>query len=114
MYPKQDTGVFKILQCLYEKKGATIDEVIAEIGYVTLQRQRCRMAAQFVGMRRRNYVTKDGNVYFLTPELKAYVQDVLEVAGLLEKKDLVAPAYRNIFTPEMRNYNLFQNKRGYS
>jgi hypothetical protein len=59
------------------------------------------------------YVTCDDKKYSIVPDVKSYVEDIIEVSTPKEVKEIVAPAYRNIFTPELRNYNLFANKRGY-
>jgi len=60
-----------------------------------------------------NYVDCKNGKYIIFPDLKSYVEDIIEASTSKEAKDLVAPAYRNIFTPELKNYNLFANKRGY-
>lgn len=113
MYPKHDTGVFKVMKSIYKNGESTVDDVIEDIGYITAQAKRSRMLSVLASMERNNYLIKNGDYFSLTSEIKAYVADVLEFLNIGDKKDLVAPAYRNPFTPEMKNYNLFANKRGY-
>lgn len=113
MYPKHDTASFKVLKHFYDNGESTVDEVIEKIGYVTAQAKRSRMLSVLAHMEKRNYLIKNGNYYSLTSELKAYVADVIDVMNMVPKKDLVLPAYRNPFTPEMKKYDLFANKRGY-
>jgi hypothetical protein len=112
-FPRQDTAVFKVLAGLTKHGDMTIDEIIVNVGYVTEKASRYAIVQLLGRMLNMNYVDcKDGK-YIIFPDLKSYVEDIIEASTSKEAKDLVAPAYRNIFTPELKNYNLFANKRGY-
>jgi hypothetical protein len=114
-YPRYDMNVFKVLECLYRHGEQTPEEVIEKIGYVTDRNNRSAMMNIFKQAVLQEYVIKEENCYRLTPDLESYVEDVLEMKGVIPKKDVVKPAYKNFFTPEMKLYEtkLFANKRGY-
>ena len=62
------------------------------------------------------FVTFIDGKYEIVDEVAAYIEDVNEILTVKKStKEIVQPAYRNIFTPEMKNYDskLFANKRGY-
>jgi hypothetical protein len=51
--------------------------------------------------------------YYLLDETIALLDDAFEMEEKYSKGDVVSSPYHNAFTPEMKNYNLFVNKRGY-
>lgn len=116
--PRRDTAVFKVLEGLTIHGDMSVDEIIVKVGYVTDKAMRYSMVQLMGRMLNIGYVdiyeSKSSTVvYTIIPDLKSYIEDIIEATAPIEAKDLVAPAYRNIFTPEMKNYNLFANKRGY-
>ena len=113
-FPRQETAVFKVLAGLTKHGDMTIDEIIVHVGYVTDKASRYAIVQLMGRMLNMNYVDCHDGKYTIIPDLKSYVEDIIEAtAPRAEKKNLVPPAYRNIFTPELKNYNLFANKRGY-
>jgi hypothetical protein len=112
-FPRQDTAVFKVLAGLTKHGDMTIDEIIVHVGYVTDKASRYAIVQLMGRMLNMNYVDCYDGKYTIIPDLKSYVEDIIEISKPKKAKDLVAPAYRNIFTPELKNYNLFANKRGY-
>jgi hypothetical protein len=112
-YPRKDSAVFKVMEGLTLYGDLTVDEIIVKVGYVTEKATRYSINQLLGRMYNMGYVTREKDKYSIIPDLKSYVEDVIEASAPKEKKDLVVPAYRNIFTPEMKNYNLFANKRGY-
>lgn len=111
--PRRDTAVFKVLEGLVIHGDMTIDEVIEKVGYVTDKASRYAIVQLMGRMLNMNYVDCYEGKYTIIPDLKSYIEDIIEASTPKTAKDLVAPAYRNIFTPELKNYNLFANKRGY-
>lgn len=113
MLPKKDTASFKIMECLFRYGDMSLDQIIKKIGFVTSQPKRSVMATLIRHMVNRNYLIEYNENYALSSEMKAYVEDVYEISGMIKKENVVSSPYINIFTPEMKNYNLFANKRGY-
>jgi hypothetical protein len=56
-----------------------------------------------------------GDKYKVTLDVAAHINAVLKMDSNYKPKEVVQPAYRNVFTPEMKGYEakLFRNKRGY-
>jgi hypothetical protein len=111
--PRRDTAVFKVLEGLVVHGDMTVDEIIVNVGYVTDKAMRYSIVQLMGRMLNIGYVDCHKGKYSIVPDVKSYVEDIIEASAPKEVKDLVAPAYRNIFTPELKNYNLFANKRGY-
>jgi hypothetical protein len=111
--PRRDTAVFKVLEGLVIHGDMTVDEIIVKVGYVSDKAMRYSIVQLMGRMLNIGYVDCFKGKYSIIPDLKSYVEDIIEASTPKEAKDLVAPAYRNIFTPELKNYNLFANKRGY-
>jgi hypothetical protein len=111
--PRRDTAVFKVLEGLAKHGDMSIDEIIEKVGYVTDKPMRYAMVQLLGRMLNIGYVEFIEGKYAIILDVKSYVEDLIENSLCKETKDLVAPAYKNIYTPEMKSYNLFANKRGY-
>ena len=111
--PRKDTYVFTLLTCLVKNGAMTPDQIYEELG--NFNRGKKGINRLLVDCISYNYIVKSGETYEVIDEVAAYVEDVNETMGAVRKKDVVMPAYRNAFTPEMKNYHqqLFVNKRGY-
>ena len=113
--PRKDTHVYGLLVCLAQNGEMTAEEVFAKVGKVNHRGLAGieRMLNDAVGY---EYLVKNDNKYEIVDEISAYIEDVEEVTTSKKVKDIVQPFSKNIFTPEMKQYDskLFQNKRGYS
>jgi hypothetical protein len=112
-YPRKESAVFKVLVGLHLYGDMTVDEIIDKVGYVTERPMRYAISQLMSRMVTIGYVTCNAEKYTIVPDVKSYVEDMLEITKPYKKKELVASPYRNVFTNEMKNYNLFANKRGY-
>lgn len=113
--PRKDTHVYKLLVCLAQNGEMSAEEVFAKVGKVNHRGLGGieRMLNDAVGY---EYAIKIDDKYQIVDELISYIEDVEEVMTSKKVKDIVQPFSKNIFTPEMKQYDskLFQNKRGYS
>jgi hypothetical protein len=107
--------MFTLLECIYELGGATYADVIAEIGNISSRNSTAEMNKFFNNALNNGYVYMVGDKYKVLPDVAAHIDCVLKMEGNYKAKDVVQPAYRNVFTPEMKVYEskLFRNKRGY-
>lgn len=114
-FPRRSTRVFSLMETLYEMNGATFEEVIAEVGYLSSRQTNHEMKKMFQALLDQGYAVKYNEKYKLTEDAFNYVVAVLKMEGTFKSKEVVQPAYKNVFTPEMKNYDskLFANKRGY-
>lgn len=112
-YPRRETAVFKVLEGLTTHGDMGVDEIIEKVGYVTDKASRYSIVQLMGRMLNIGYVDYYNGKYTIIPDVKSYIEDIIEGTKPYQQKDLVAPPYRNIFTAEMKNYNLFANKRGY-
>lgn len=113
--PRRSMKMFTLLECIYELGGATYADVISEIGNISSRNSTAEMNKFFNNALNNGYVYMVGDKYKVLPDVAEHIDSVLKMEGSYKQKDLVKPAYRNIFTPEMKVYEskLFKNKRGY-
>lgn len=113
--PRKDTHVYKLLVCLAQNNEMTAEEVFAKVGKVN-HRGLGGIERMLNDAVRYEYAIKIDDKYQIVDELISYIEDVEEVMTSKKVKDIVQPFSKNIFTPEMKQYDskLFQNKRGYS
>ena len=111
--PRRDTAVFKVLQGLTIHGEMNVDEIIEKVGYVIEKSSKYAMTQLLKRMLVQGYVNFWKGKYYIIEDVKNYVEDVMEISESIDKGEVVMPAYKNVFTPEMKNYNLFANKRGY-
>ena len=113
--PRKDTHVYTLLVCLAENGEMTSEEVFAKMGKVN-HRGLAGIARMLNDAVKYEYVIKNDNKFEIVDEIASYLEDVEEVMSSKIIKDIVQPFSKNIFTPEMKQYDskLFQNKRGYS
>ena len=113
--PRRSMKMFTLLECIYELGGATYNDVLNEIGNISSRGTPSEMTKFFNSALDSGYVYMIGNKYKVLPDVAAHIDSVLKMEGNYKAKDVVQPAYRNVFTPEMKGYEtkLFKNKRGY-
>jgi hypothetical protein len=113
--PRKDTHVYGLLVCLAENGEMTVEEVFAKVGKVN-HRGLAGIARMLNDAVKYEYLVKVDNKFEIVDEIAAYLEDVEEITKSKVAKDLVPAFSKNIFTPEMKQYDtkLFQNKRGYS
>jgi hypothetical protein len=113
--PRRSMKMFTLLECIYELGGASYNDVLNEIGNISSRGTPSEMTKFFNSALDSGYVYMVGNKYKVLPDVAAHIDSVLKMEGNYKPKNLVQPAYRNIFTPELKGYEtkLFRNKRGY-
>ena len=113
--PRKDTYVYTLLTCLAENGEMTAEEVFTKVGKIN-HRGLTGIARMLNDAVKYEYATKNGDKFEIVDEVAAYLEDVEEITKSKVIKDIVQPFSKNIFTPEMKQYDtkLFQNKRGYS
>lgn len=113
--PRRSMKMFTLLECIYELGGATAQQVIEEIGNISSRNSTAEMNKFFSNALNNGYLYMVGDKYKVLPDVAAHIDSVLKMEGNYKPKDVVQPAYRNVFTPEMKGYEtkLFRNKRGY-
>lgn len=113
--PRRSMKMFTLLECIYELGGATYAEVLQEIGNISSRGSASEMNKFFTNAIEHGYLYTVGEKYKVTPDVAAHIDSVLKMEGNYKPKNVVQPAYRNVFTPEMKIYDtkLFRNKRGY-
>jgi len=113
--PRRSMKMFTLLECIYELGGATYAEVLQEIGNISSRGTPSEMNKFFSSALDNGYVYMAGDRYKVTPDVAAHINATLKMDSNYKPKEVVQPAYRNIFTPEMKGYEakLFRNKRGY-
>jgi hypothetical protein len=113
--PRRSMKMFTLLECIYELGGATYNDVLNEIGNISSRGTPSEMYKFFNSALDAGYVYMVGDKYKVMPDVAAHIDSVLKMEGNYKPKNLVQPAYRNIFTPELKGYEakLFRNKRGY-
>jgi len=113
--PRRSMKMFTLLECIYELGGATYADVIAEIGNISSRNSTAEMNKFFTNALDHGYLYMVGEKYKVTSDVAGHIDSVLKMEGNYKPKDVVQPAYRNVFTPEMKGYEakLFRNKRGY-
>lgn len=113
--PRRSMKMFTLLECIYELGGATYAEVLAEIGNISSRGTPSDMYKFFNRALDAGYLYMMGDKYKVTSDTAAHINATLKMDSNYKQKEVVQPAYRNIFTPEMKGYEakLFRNKRGY-
>ena len=113
--PRRSMKMFTLLECIYELGGATYADVLQEIGNISSRGTPSEMYKFFNSALDAGYLYMAGDRYKVTTDVAGHIDSVLKMEGNYKPKDVVLPAYRNIFTPEMKGYEakLFRNKRGY-
>ena len=113
--PRRSMKMFTLLECIYELGGATYADVLQEIGNISSRGTPSEMYKFFNSALDAGYLYMAGDRYKVTPDVAGHIDSVLKMEGNYKPKNVVLPAYRNIFTPEMKGYEakLFRNKRGY-
>jgi signal transduction histidine kinase len=110
--PRKDTNGYKILQILHKNGALNIDELLKHLALVSVCRRSWAMES-LTSLLKKNLVRMRHDKYYLFEETIALLNDVMEIQSKYERKNIVSAPYHNVFTPELRNYNLFANKRGY-
>ena len=113
--PRRSMKMFTLLECIYELGGATYKEVLDEIGNISSRGTPSEMNKFFNSALDAGYLYMMGDKYKVTLDVAAHINAVLKMDSNYKPKEVVQPAYRNVFTPEMKGYEakLFRNKRGY-
>jgi len=113
--PRRTMKMFTLLECIYELGGATYKEVLDEIGNISSRGTPSEMNKFFNNALDAGYLYMMGDKYKVTLDVAAHINAVLKMDSNYKPKEVVQPAYRNVFTPEMKGYEakLFRNKRGY-
>ena len=113
--PRRSMKMFTLLECIYELGGATYADVIAEIGNISSRNSTAEMNKFFSNALNNGYLYMVGDKYKVLPDVAAHIDSVQKMEGNYKAKNVVQPAYKNVFTPEMKGYEtkLFRNKRGY-
>jgi len=110
--PRKDTNGYRILQILYKNGDLNVEELLR---YLALQ-STCRRSwamESLTSLLKKNLVRLRHDKYYLLDETIALLDDDFEMKEKYRQTNVVASPYHNAFTPEMKNYNLFANKRGY-
>jgi hypothetical protein len=110
--PRKDTNGYKILQILYKNGDSNVDELLKHLSLVSVCRRSWAMES-LTSLLKKNLVRLRHDKYYLLDETIALLDDAFEMQEKYGKGDVVSSPYHNAFTPEMKNYNLFANKRGY-
>lgn len=110
--PRKDTNGYKILQILHKNGALDIDELLKHLALVSVCRRNWAMES-LTSLLKKNLVRLRHDKYYLLEETIALLDDVMEIQSKYQQKNIVSAPYHNVFTPELRNYNLFANKRGY-
>ena len=113
--PRTTTKVFSMLECFAQFGAMNVEEIIEKMGNISHK-------ATLTGMNRilkdaveQDYIEFRNGRYQLTEQIESFVLDVMEMRDKHPKEQGIPAAYRNIWTPELKNYtaSLYQNKRGY-
>jgi hypothetical protein len=110
--PRKDTNGYKILQILYKNGDSNVDELLQHLALVSVCRRSWAMES-LTSLLKKNLVRLRDDKYYLLDETIALLDDDFEMQKKYRQTNVVASPYHNAFTPEMKNYNLFANKRGY-
>ena len=110
--PRKDTNSFKMLQILHENGGLGIDELLYQLALVGSPRKD-QAINSLNTLLNKKLVELRHHKYYLRDEIIAILDDVLETQSKYRPSNIVGSPYHNAFTPELKNYNLFANKRGY-
>lgn len=110
--PRKDTNGYKILQILHKNGALGIDDLLRHLSLVSVCRRGWAMES-IASLLKKNLVQLRHDKYYLLDETIALLDDVVEMEEKYRQKNIVSPPYHNAFTPELKNYNLFANKRGY-
>lgn len=110
--PRKDTNGYKILQILHENGALGIDELLHHLALVSVCRRNWAMES-ITSLLKKNLVRMRHDKYYLLDETIALLDDAFEMEEKYRPKNIVSPPYHNVFTLELKNYNLFANKRGY-
>lgn len=113
--PRRSMKMFTLLECIYELGGATYADVLQEIGNISSRGTPSEMFKFFNNAIDAGYLYMAGDKYKVMPEVADHINATLKMDSNYKPKEVVKPAYKNIFTPEMKGYEakLFRNKRGY-
>lgn len=112
--PKKDTNAHKIAKIIYQNGDLTFEQIYQKALLISsARRQRVKEALE--NMIKYNYILEIKGIYKLTDTLVAHLEDLEEFEASKKSVNVVESAYRNIFTPELKNYEqrLFANKRNY-
>jgi hypothetical protein len=110
--PRKDTNGYKILQILHKNGALDIDDVLRHLSLVSVCRRSWAMES-LTSLLKKNLVRLRHDKYYLLDETIALMDDELEIQEKYRQQNIVSAPYHNAFTPELKNYNLFANKRGY-
>lgn len=110
--PRKDTNGYKILQILHKNGDLTVDELLRHLALVSVCRRNWAMES-LTSLLKKNLVRLRHDKYYLLDETIAVLDDDLEMQQKYRQTNVVSSPYHNAFTPEMKNYNLLANKRGY-
>jgi len=110
--PRKETNSFKLLQILHENGDLNIDQLLHYLALVGSPRKD-RAIDSLNTLLKKKLVGLRHDKYYLRDETIAVLDDVMEMQDKFVMKNIVSAPYHNAFTPELKNYNLFANKRGY-
>lgn len=110
--PRKDTNAYRILRILYKNGSLNADDLLRQLAFVSMCRRSWVMES-INSLLKKNLVRVRHDKYYLLDETIALLEDSMEMEEKYRQTNIVSPPYHNVFTPELKNYNLFANKRGY-
>jgi len=110
--PRKDTNGYKMLQILHKNGALGFDDLLRHLSRVSVCRNYWAIES-IKSLLKKNLVEFRHDKYYLFAETIALLDDASEMEEKYQQKNIVSSPYHNIFTAELKNYNLFSNKRGY-
>ncbi len=110
--PRKDTNGYKMLQILHKNGALGFDDLLRHLSRVSVCRNYWAIES-INSLLKKNLVELRHDKYYLLDETIALLDDASEMEDKYQQTNIVSSPYHNIFTPELKNYNLFSNKRGY-
>lgn len=110
--PRKDTNAYRILRILYKNGALSFEDLLKHLALVSVCRRNWATES-ITSLLKKNLVRLRHDKYYLLDETIALLDDHHEIDQKYRQGDVVSSPYHNVFTPELKNYNLFLNKRGY-
>ena len=113
--PRVGSKSFAVLECFVDQPVMEVEHAIKVMKHLCWRDARSDATRLLRDAVAKNYLVLAFGKYRLNDAIKAAVIQVVEAKREANKKTLVQPAYRNIWSQEMQGYtaSLYRNKRGY-
>ena len=113
--PRVGSKSFQVLECFVDQPVMEVEHAIKVMKHLCWRDSRSDSTRLLRDAVAKNYLVLAFGKYRLNDAIKAAVIQQVQTKREANKKLLVPPAYRNIWSAEMQGYtaSLYRNKRGY-